>query len=131
MNQLVELGKNRDQFKKFNTHVITVFREEKKGEQGLKMIAEKTKTPFTLALDNGKEKTARYSADNMEFSSYVVSPKGEIVEIIKGDLRNRAKAKQLLAAIKSASSPSSESKSSAKKGSESKESRDPKGSTGK
>ena len=72
MNQLGELGKNKDKFKEAGAEVIAVFREEKQGEDGLKKIKEKTKTTFTLGLDNGKEKTAMYSGGRREFTGYVI-----------------------------------------------------------
>ena len=118
MKQLVELGENKDKFAEHNTEVIAVFREEKKGEDGLKAIKEKTNTSFTLALDNGKEQTSRYSAARGEFTGYVMSPKGEITKIIKGNLRDRAKSNELLEAVKaSAGGSASKAGSGAKKGS--------------
>ena len=122
MNQLVELGKKAEQFKSANTEVIAVFREEQKGEAGLEAIKEKTKTPFTLALDNGKKSTARYSGGKREFTGYVISPKGQIVKVIKGDLRNRATSTELLEAI-AAFAPKAADKGSDTKGSGTKESK--------
>ena len=129
MNQLVELGKKAEQFKSANTEVIAVFREEQKGEAGLEAIKEKTKTPFTLALDNGKKSTARYSGGKREFTGYVISPKGQIVKVIKGDLRNRAKSDELLTAISGGSS--SKAGSGSKAGSPAKAASGSKGSNSK
>ena len=112
MKQLVELGNKAEEFKKSKTEVIAVFREESKGEDGLKAIKEKTRTTFTLALDNDKKQTARYSGGKGEFTGYVISPKGKITKIIKGDLRTRAKSDELLKAI----GVSSDSGSAKKKG---------------
>ncbi len=99
MRQLGELGKSADKFKAAGAEVIAVFREEKKEVEGLKAIVEKTSTPFTLALDNGKKKTSRYSAGNREFTGYVINSKGVITKIFQGDLRNRAKSAELLEAL--------------------------------
>ncbi len=99
MRQLGELGKSAEKFKAAGAEVIAVFREEKKEVEGLKAIVEKTSTPFTLALDNGKKKTSRYSAGNREFTGYVINSKGVITKIFQGDLRNRAKSAELLEAL--------------------------------
>ena len=102
MNQLVELGKNAEKFKAAGAEVIAVFREEQKEEYGLKAILKKTSTTYTLALDNGKKKTARYSVGKGEFAGYVINPEGIITKIIQGDLRNRAKSAELLEAVEAA-----------------------------
>ena len=105
MTQLVELGKNKDAFTEAGADVIAVFREEKQGEAGLKKIAAKTETTFNLALDNGKKQTGRYSTGRREFTGYVINAKGVIANVFKGDLRNRAKAAELIAAVKATSEP--------------------------
>ena len=117
MKQLVELGKKADEFKKSKTEVIAVFREEKKGEDGLKAIKDKTKTPFTLALDNGNKHTGRYSSGRREFTGYVINPEGKVTKILKGDLRNRAKADELLKAINGSSEAGSGAKGAGAKAS--------------
>ena len=115
MKQLVELGKKADEFKKSKTEIIAVFREEKKGEDGLKAIKDKTKTTYTLALDSGNKKTGRYSTGRREFTGYVINPEGKITKILKGDLRNRAKADELLKAINGSADAGSDSKGSSSK----------------
>ena len=137
MNQLVELGKNANAFTEAGAEVIAVFREEKEEVEGLNKIVDKTKTTFTLALDNGNEQTARYSTGRREFTGYVINPKGVITKVIEGDLRNRAKSAELIEAVKAtmpkkegSDAKGSDSKGSATKGSESKGSAT-KGSTAK
>ena len=127
MNQLVELGKNKDAFAAAGADVIAVFREEKEGEAGLKKIVAKTETTFNLALDSGKEQTGRYSTGRREFTGYVINSKGIIANVFQGDLRNRAKAAELIDAVKAASAPAegsgakgSDAKGSDAKGSDSK-----------
>lgn len=129
MNQLVELGKNANAFTEAGAEVIAVFREEKEEVAGLQKIVNKTKTTFTLALDNGKKQTPRYSAGRREFTGYVINPKGVITKVFEGDLRNRAKSAELIDAVKAtmmkkegSDSKGSDSKkeASATKGSESK-----------
>ena len=129
MNQLVELGKNANAFTEAGAEVIAVFREEKEEVAGLQKIVNKTKTTFTLALDNGKKQTPRYSAGRREFTGYVINPKGVITKVFEGDLRNRAKSAELIDAVKAtmmkkegSNSKGSDSKkeASATKGSESK-----------
>ena len=119
MRQLVELGKNEAKFKKANAEVIAVFREEDDGKKGLEAIKTKTKTKYTLALDNGKKQTARYSTGRGEFTGYVIDKTGEIKSIFKGNLRTRATSDQLLKALDSLSGESG-TKGSAAKGSNSK-----------
>ena len=129
MNQLGELGKNKEAFEEAGAEVIAVFREEKEEVAGLQKIVNKTKTTFTLALDNGKKQTPRYSAGRREFTGYVINPKGVITKVFEGDLRNRAKSAELIDAVKAtmmkkegSDSKGSDSKkeASATKGSESK-----------
>lgn len=115
MRQLVELGKNKAAFAEAGADVIAVFREERQKEAGLNKIKAKTKTSFNLALDNGNKQTSRYSPGRREFSGYVINSSGVITDIFQGDLRNRAKSAQLIAAVKAASAASAE-------GSDSKES---------
>ena len=88
----------------------------------MKLIKAATNTSYTLALDTGKKKTARYSAGNREFTGYVIDPKGVIKSIFKGDVRNRATSEQLLNALAEVSkmSEGSGSKGSATKGSDTK-----------
>jgi len=111
MSQLVELGKSKEAFAEAGAEVIAVFREEKEGEAGLAKIKKKTQTTFTLALDTGKEQTARYSAGEREFTGYVINSQGVIADVFKGDLKNRAKCSD---------SKGSESEGSGDKGSSSK-----------
>jgi len=102
MKQLVELGRNAEQFKTAGAEVIAVFREEQKEEEGLKAILKKTSTTYTLALDNEKKQTSRYSVAKGEFTGYVINTKGVITKVFQGDLKKRAKSDELLAALKAA-----------------------------
>jgi peroxiredoxin len=116
MRQLVELRKNSDQFEEYGVEIICVFREEAKGVEGLKLVKDKTKVDFTLALDRDKEKTRKYSPGRRKFDNYVIDKNGVICAIIDGSLRKRALAKQLLAALEEIESGKSQKKSdSAKK----------------
>ncbi len=117
MKQLRELGENQEYFKSLGAEVIAVFREEQKGEEGLKLVKKKTDTKFTLALDFKNEQTGRYSAKTGEFTGYVIDSGGVIKAIFEGNLRNRAKSKAFLQAIKQASKSSA---GSSKKGSDNK-----------
>ena len=96
MAQLGELKKNADKFQAMGVEVIAVFREDKKGVEGLEIIKKKTGVEFTLALDTGANNTSKYSPVKKTFDNYVVDKTGVITKIIEGDLRNRAKSKQLL-----------------------------------
>lgn len=99
MRQLGELKNNADKFKAQGVEVIAVFREEAKGVEGLAMIKERTGVDFTLCLDQGAEKTSQYSPGKKQFANYVVDSSGVIRGIIDGDLKNRAKATELLGVL--------------------------------
>ena len=122
MKQLVELGKNKEAFAEAGADVIAVFREEKQGEAGLKKILAKTKTTFSLALDNGNKQTGRYSTGRREFTGYVIDASGVITSVFEGNLRNRAKSAELIEAVKAAkvSAEGESTQGSDSKGSDSK-----------
>lgn len=108
-----------------------MFREEKKGVDGLQIIKEKTKTPYTLAVDLNNEKTGRYSSKKGEFTGYVIDGTGTITGIFDGNLRNRAKSDAFLTAIEAASGGSSMKEGSSKKaGSDAKAGSDVKAGSG-
>lgn len=85
--------------------MIVIFREEAKGAEGLKLIRERTKTTFTLAVDFEKNSTKAYSPKRMTFHNYVISKDGTVVQKIDGDLRTRANWEQLEKALKALESP--------------------------
>ncbi len=97
-----------------------MFREEQKGVDGLKLIKEKTKTPYTLAIDLNNEKTGRYSSKKGEFTGYVIDGDGMITKVLTGNLRNRAKSNELLSAIEAASPKAAKEGSDTKAGSKAK-----------
>ena len=100
MRQLVELQSHADDFKAANAELIFVFREESKGVEGLKIIKDKYKSDFTLAIDPNKQSSKAYSPKNRTFDNYVVSSDGKVRGIVDGTLRTRAKAEQLLEILK-------------------------------
>lgn len=116
MGQLVELNKNADKFKEMGVEVIAVFREEAKGVEGLEAIKKRTKVDFTLCLDTGKKKTARYSDGRGEFTNYVIDPNGVVQKIIKGNLKTRANSEQLLSALEKISANKKADDTGASKG---------------
>ena len=79
----------------------------------MEKIVAKTNTPFTLALDLNNGNTGRYSQGRREFSGYVINTEGVITKFIEGDLKNRAKSQELLAAIHAASEGSGTKQGSA------------------
>ena len=104
MRQLVELQKQADEFKKLNVELLFVFREEGEGVAGLKKIekkvAEGNRKHFVLAIDPQTKSSAMYSSGRTTFDNYVIDSKGVIRAEIDGTLRDRATAKQLIAALK-------------------------------
>lgn len=96
MKQLVQLHAQADEFKKLNTELIFIFREEQEGVKGLEKIKDKTKTTYTLAVDLMNKSTTGYSAKRMTFDNYVVDHSGIVRGIIPGTLRDRATADALI-----------------------------------
>ena len=100
MTQLVQLQKHADDFKKLDAELIFVFREEKEGVDGLKIIRDKQKTTFTLTLDEDKKSSKAYSTERMTFDNFVIDKSGVVRAVIDGTLRDRATADELLKALK-------------------------------
>lgn len=96
MRQLVELQEHAEEFKKLNTELIFVFREERDGVSALKKMKEKFETSFTLTLDLDKKNTPQYSPANRTFDNYVIDSTGVVRGILDGTLRTRAKSDALL-----------------------------------
>ena len=93
MGQLVQLqDKLVDSIKTNHASVIVVFREESEGQEGLKKVVQKTKTPFTLALDTNAVQTKRYSPGKMVHDSYIIDADGIIRAILPGTRYDRAQA---------------------------------------
>ena len=101
MRQLVELHKYSAEFKKLNTELVFVFREEAEGVKGLQKIKDKTGTGYVLSVDPNKASTKSYSPGRLVFDNYVINKNGNIQAIIPGTLRTRATAEQLLKHLKS------------------------------
>ena len=99
LKQLLELKRNVAKFESANARVVVVFREEKMGIDGLKIIKSRAKVDFTFAIDNSKQQTAEYSPGDKEYSTYVIDQSGRIKGIIKGDTKNRAKSQRILDTI--------------------------------
>ncbi len=100
MRQLVQLQEQADEFKKLNTELLFVFREESDGVSGLKKIQGKVKEAnrkhFLVSSDPKKQSSAAYSPKRMQFNNYVIDSKGVIRAEIDGSLRDRATAKELI-----------------------------------
>ena len=100
MAQLVQLQTEvGDLFEEHRANVIVVFREESDGQDGLKKVAAKTGTRFTLALDTDAKQTKRYSPGNQVHDSYVIDSKGVIRAILKGSRYDRAQADEFATAL--------------------------------
>lgn len=104
MQQLVELQKHAEAFKRLNAELVFVFREESLGVSGLKKIRDRHRTTYTLALDNQKKLSASYSPKPMTFDNYVIHSDGVVGKIIPGSLRRRADAEVLIGALKAVQS---------------------------
>lgn len=100
MAQLVQLQKKADEFKKLQTEIVIVYREEKSGVDGLKKIKSASKTTFTLALDLDKQSSGAYSPDKGTFTNYVIDRKGVIRKTFPGTKVRRAAADDLLKTLR-------------------------------
>lgn len=100
MRQLGELQQQAEEFKKLDAELIFVFREEAKGLEGLRIIAKRIPTKYTLAIDPNKKSSKSYSTRRMTFDNFVIGKDGKVVKIIDGTLRERATADELLTVLK-------------------------------
>ena len=100
MAQLVQLQKQSEEFQKLNAELIFVFREERQGVEGLKMIKDRSKTSYTLAVDLNRKSSIAYSPKRMTFFNYVIAGDGTVKGIIPGNLKTRATAEQLTKHLK-------------------------------
>jgi alkyl hydroperoxide reductase subunit AhpC len=100
MKQLVQLQQQAEDFKKLNTELVFVFREESDGVDGLKKIEEKVqpanRKTFVLGLDPNKKSSAAYSSKKRTFDNYVIDSKGIVRGKVDGSLKDRATANELL-----------------------------------
>ena len=88
-----------DLIEKHNANVLVVFREESEGQEGLRKVAEQTKTVFTLALDTDAKETKRYSPGKMVHDSYIVDSEGVIRAILAGARYDRAQSHEFAEAL--------------------------------
>jgi hypothetical protein len=100
MQQLVELQKCKEIFKRLNAEVVFAFLEESLGVIGLKKIWAKHATTYTLALDNEKKASPSYSPKPLAFDNYVIDSHGVVRKNIVGSLRKRATAEVLIDALR-------------------------------
>lgn len=100
MRQLVQLNQKAADFKKLNTEVVFVFREERDEVDGLKKIREKRRTKFFLLTDLASQKTAAYSGKRGQYATYILDKKGMVKEILDGTKPKRPGAEPILTILK-------------------------------
>ena len=101
MKQLVQLQKHAGDFKKLNTELVFVFREERGGAKALKGIKKRAKTEFSLVIDLNKKTSSVYSnKKRLTFDNFVIDHAGVVRKIIPGTLRDRATSEELTKALK-------------------------------
>jgi len=98
MKQVSELQKNYDDIKEEGAELLTIFREESEGEEGLKQIRKTTGAKFPFALDLNSEKTKVYSTEG--FDTYVINKEGKIAAVIDGTKKDRPMSKQIIQALR-------------------------------
>ena len=90
---MVQLQENSGEFKKLNTEILAVFREEEK-DDGLKKSLKRIEATFPLLKDMDSEKTKAYSREG--FATYVIDPAGKVAAILPGTKKRRPGAKKIL-----------------------------------
>ncbi len=88
------MQKNIDEFKKYETEVISVFREEKEGLVGLKKMQVATKAEFHLWDDTQAQSSKAYSQG--KFNTYVIDAEGVIRAVLEGTKARRPPAAAVL-----------------------------------
>ncbi|GAA5494749.1 MULTISPECIES: hypothetical protein [Rubritalea] len=77
-----------------DAEVISVFREEKEGVEGLQKTAKRTKASFQLLDDLGATQTKVYSQEG--FDSYIIGIDGRVEAKLDGVKKVRPAAKKLV-----------------------------------
>lgn len=93
MAQLVQLKKLEPEFAKLDCKLVTVFREEKDGVEGLKKAVDKTGFSPIL-LDTPVTATAAYQHEN--YATYLIDKKGVIRAVFDGTKKERPTGELLL-----------------------------------
>ena len=81
------------EFTKLNAELVCVFREEKKGAEGLKIAIKKTGYE-TILLDTPAKETLAYS--QKDFTTYLIDEKGVIVAEFSGTKTTRPLGAEIL-----------------------------------
>lgn len=81
------------EFTKLNAELVCVFREEKKGAEGLKIAIKKTGYE-TILLDTPAKETLAYS--QKDFTTYLIDEKGVIVAEFSGTKTTRPSGAEIL-----------------------------------
>lgn len=93
IKQLVQLQKSSADFKKLNTEVVVVFREERDGLKGLKTTQTKTKLT-TLLLDTPTKITSDWSKDT--FATYLIDSNRIIKAVMNGTKKKRPSSTEII-----------------------------------
>jgi len=89
----VQLQKSSADFKKLNTEVVVVFREERDGLKGLKTTQTKTKLT-TLLLDTPTKITSDWSKDT--FATYLIDSNRIIKAVMNGTKKKRPSSTEII-----------------------------------
>ncbi|MCH5375407.1 MAG: peroxiredoxin family protein, partial [Planctomycetes bacterium] len=99
MGQLKDLQNHYKEISKAGGEVIVVFREEQDGVEGLKESQKVASAEFPLLLDLGAKATADYGTTG--YTTYIIDKAGNVKKILSGQKRDRPKAEEIIAALKS------------------------------
>ena len=94
MRQLVQLQERYDEFKKLDTELVSISREEKLGVEGLGRIRERQGIKFVLLNDYKNEQTPSYSQG--AFLTYIIDKQGVIRAVLPGTTYDRPSGQTIL-----------------------------------
>lgn len=94
MAQLVQLQERYDEFKKLDTELVSISREEKLGVEGLGRIRQRQGIKYVLLNDYQNKQTSSYSQG--AFLTYIIDKQGIIRAVLPGTTYDRPSGQTIL-----------------------------------
>ena len=92
------MQKSKEAFKKLGFEILSVHREEKEGDKGLKKTAQKSSATFHLSSDLGNKSTKAWSPEG--FDTYIVHRNGTLLAVLDGKKFDRPTPAEILKEIR-------------------------------
>jgi alkyl hydroperoxide reductase subunit AhpC len=92
------LQKSYAEFKKLDTEIVAIFREEEAGVEGLEKSIKRIDAKFPMLLDLKSKKTKAYSGEG--FATYIVDKEGKIAAMLPGTKTKRPGPTAILTKLK-------------------------------